>query len=94
MDIYKTIFPSRNKQSCFTETQCRRLLKYFIENKKTTLPQILNLKPKIANHTARISNLRRLLRPKGFDIKCYQEWVKIKDRREKHSEYEVIKLKK
>ncbi len=68
-------------------SQTFRILRLLRENKTVSLPMILNIKPMIANHTARISNLRA----KGYNIKCTKEYVQTDNGHEIHTEYQLIK---
>ena len=94
MDIYKKIFPNPPISHSVYETQCRRVLRLLLDSKRTQLPQLLNMTPKVASHTARISDLRRRMIPLGYNIVCHMWWVDTDQGKERHSEYEVVKLKK
>lgn len=80
------------------ETQQDRLLEllesasawatpYFPEDSWVSLPQILDLRPRIASHTKIISNLREKLRLVGSDIECEEKFVNG----EMHTRYRLVK---
>jgi len=64
------------------DSQCMRILNLLRSKEKVQLPELLKMW--IANHTARMSNLRK----KGYDIKCKKKWDE--EAKEYHSEYKLI----
>ena len=66
------------------ESQCKRILRCLESHKLVPLPAIMNLKTgawpfrhRIANHTARISQLRRKISP-DRGIKNIKQWDRVK----------------
>lgn len=66
------------------ESQRKNILTLLQSKPVVSLPEILDMR--IANHTARITELRKL----GYNILCRTYIVKVGDKYQKHSNYSLI----